>query len=321
MQTKTATILGANGRLGIAVAQAFDAAGWQVLAQTRRPLEAAIPRSASRLDIPLSDVDALARASEGASVVVHAVNPLYTQRQQLALPCASAGMDLAQRLGALFMFPGNVYNFGESMPPLIQLDTPERPSTEKGAIRVAMEVEMAARSAYGLRSVVVHAGDFFGANSGTWLHLAIAKSLRAGKLVYPGPLDIQHAWAYLPDFARCFAAVAELPHLPPRARFHFPGHTLTGAQLLDAIEHEARALGIYREPLRRCGFPWWVLRAAGWAVPMWREAVKMSYLWRVPHALDGQRLERAIGPLPHTPLLQAVRASLLAMGFVPANYS
>ena len=221
---------------------------------------------------------------------------------------ARAGMDVAQQLGATFMLPGNVYNHGDTMPALLDEGTPERPSTDKGRIRCALEAEMAARAAQGLRSIVVRAGDFYGGGPGSWFDLVIAKSLREDKLVYPGPLDVPHAWAYLPDLARCFVALAERVGLPAAARFHFPGHTLTGRELLAAIEQAAG-----RGPLRHAGFAWWALRALAWAVPMWREIVEMSYLWRVPHALDGRRLAQAIGPLPQTPLADAMRAAVLDM--------
>ena len=49
----------------------------------------------------------------------------------------------------------------------------------------------------------------------------------------------------------------------------------------------------------------------GWAVPMWRELAKMSYLWRVPHALDGGSLSRAVGSVPATPLAVAAKATLM----------
>ena len=39
-------ILGANGRFGLAAAQAFDAAGWEVVAQVRRAPAAGMPRRA-----------------------------------------------------------------------------------------------------------------------------------------------------------------------------------------------------------------------------------------------------------------------------------
>jgi nucleoside-diphosphate-sugar epimerase len=185
----------------------------------------------------------VARAA-GARAVLYAVNPVYTRWPQDALPFARAGMRIAEELGATFLMPGNVCNFGKDMPELLRESTPQRPSTRKGRIRVAMEAELEARAAQGLRSVVLRAGDFFGAGEGTWLDLAIAKSLGAGRLVYPGPLGLPHAWAYLPDLARAVVALAERDGLPAFARFHSPGHTLTGTRLLRGIAHAARAAGL-----------------------------------------------------------------------------
>ncbi|RPH58583.1 MAG: hypothetical protein EHM83_17190 [Burkholderiales bacterium] len=64
--------------------------------------------------------------------------------------------------------------------------------------------------------------------------------------------------------------------------------------------------------------PWGLIRAGGLIVPMWRELAEMAYLWRVPHALSGNRLERAIGPMPVTPVETAVRDALVALGFARA---
>jgi nucleoside-diphosphate-sugar epimerase len=338
MPSPTVLVLGANGRFGQAAAQAFAAAGWRVLAQTRRPLafHAANPRHAppaaadrpgaiQPMEIALEQADEIVHRAAGASVVVYGVNPLYTRWPQEVLPLARAGMDIAQRLGATFMLPGNVYNFGERMPALLTEGTPERPTTDKGRLRCDMEAEMAARAqpAPGaawapMRSIVVRAGDFFGCGEGTWIDQLIARSIRAGKLSYPGPMDTPHAWAYLPDLAQAFVALAAVatapsPALPAAARFHFAGHTLTGAQLLDAIEAAARQTQLLppgAPPLRRRAFAWWAVRAVAWAVPLWRELVKMSYLWRVPHALDGRLLAQTVGGVPATPLPEALRASL-----------
>jgi NAD(P)-dependent dehydrogenase (short-subunit alcohol dehydrogenase family) len=78
MQSKTALILGANRRLGRAVLEAFVAAGWQVLAQARRPIENLPPR-ARQLGIDMSNTEAVACAARDGSIVVYAVNPLYTE--------------------------------------------------------------------------------------------------------------------------------------------------------------------------------------------------------------------------------------------------
>jgi nucleoside-diphosphate-sugar epimerase len=314
---RTALVLGANGRFGAVAIEAFAAAGWHVLAQARRA-PAHLPAGARHLAVDLGDVAALADAAAGARTVVYAVNPPYTRWAGEALPLARLGMDVAERLGATFLLPGNVYAFGAGMPALLREDTPQHPTTRKGAIRREMEAELAARATRGLRSVVVRAGDFYGAGTGSWFDLVIAKSLAAGKLVYPGPLDRAHAWAYLPDFARACVAVAERDELPAFTRLHFAGHTLTGAQLLAAIERAARGLGLAPSGgFRRGRLPWAPMRLGGLVVPMWREVAEMAYLWEVPHALDGTALRAAIGRVPTTELDPALRASLLALGMGP----
>jgi nucleoside-diphosphate-sugar epimerase len=317
MNTRTVLILGANGRLGQAATRAFAEAGWQVLAQARRPLPPGLPSSVRHIALPLTEATALAAAAQGARVLVHAVNPDYTRWDQELLPLARAGMDLAQRLGARFMLPDNVYAFGASMPPLLHEDTPMRPTTAKGRLRLQLLQELAARADGGaqpLRSTVLRAGDFYGSGTGSWLDLVVLKSLRRGKLVSPGPLDLPHAWAYLPDLARAFVALAEVDGLPPMASFHFAGHTLSNRQLLDAAEAAARRLGLVADaPLRRRSLPWALLRLASLVWPMGRELLQMRYLWQVPHALDGRRLAQAVGPLPSTPVDEALLASVQAL--------
>jgi nucleoside-diphosphate-sugar epimerase len=311
----TVLILGAAGRLGAAAVNAFAAAGWRVLAQQRRATP--LPRGAVWMDTPLSDTGALAARAAGASIVVHAVNPLYTRWDAELMPLFHQGLDVAQRLGARFMLPGNVYNFGAGMPALLHPDTPQQPTTRKGEQRVAMEAELRRRAAQGLDSVVLRAGDFYGAGSGSWFDQAIVKDLARGKLVHPGPLDLPHAWAYLPDLARAFVAVASAPRQRGVQTLHFEGHTLTGHELLAGLEVAAAALGV--QPAggwRHGGMPWGVIRTVGVVLPLWRELARVSYLWRVPHALDGHALRAAVAPgaLAATPVATALRAALLDLG-------
>ncbi|MBP8305887.1 MAG: epimerase [Burkholderiaceae bacterium] len=312
-------VLGASGRFGLAAVRAFAAAGHPVLAQSRR-LPGGLPAGVRHLPMAPGD-PALARLAAGVRTVVHAVNPPYDRWEREALDLARQGMDLAADLDATFMLPGNVYNFGEHMPELLAEGTAQCPTTRKGRIRCEIEDQLAQRAARGLDAVVIRAGDFFGSGTGSWLDLVIAKSLGAGKLVYPGPLDRPHAWAYLPDLARAFVAVAQRQQGQGQAasrglqRFHFAGHTATGEQWLTAIEAAARRLGA--APARgvsRGGMPWGLIRAGGLVVPMWREIAEMAYLWRVPHRLDGRALAQAVGGLPVTPLADALSESLVDLG-------
>jgi nucleoside-diphosphate-sugar epimerase len=313
---RTVLILGAAGRLGYAVTQAFSKAGWRVVAQARRTPEMGWPAGVEHTATPLQETDKLCTtAGPTTRAVVYAVNPLLTRWSQDLLPWAHCGMDVAQRLDALFMLPGNVYPFGQGMPPEITAQTPVSPTTTKGRLRADLEAQMQARCAQGLRSTVVRAGDFFGSGRGSWLDLVISKSLQQGLWVYPGPLAVQHAWAYLPDLARAFVRLAEQDDLPVFSQFQFAGHAVTGEEFLTALTSAATTLGLSpANGFKRGEMPWRWIRWASVLVPLWRELVEMEYLWRVPHALDGRDLQRQIGALPGTPLVQALTQSLKDLG-------
>jgi nucleoside-diphosphate-sugar epimerase len=295
---KTVLVLGASGRFGSAAAAAFASAGWRVLAPPRpwgRPAD-------------------MAAAAAGAQVLVYAVNPPYTRWARQALPALDHAIDVTRRLGAHLMLPGNVYAYGQAMPPRLQEHTPIAPDTPHGHIRAAMEARLEATA--GLRATVIRAGDFFGHGQGNWLDLVIAKDIARGRLVYPGPRDRVHAWAWLPDLARAFVAVAERPGTGFET-LHFGGHAATGDEFLAALRQAAQGLGLQpAAPWRTAGFPWPLVRAAGLVWPMGRALARMSYLWRVPHRLDGSRLAQRLGPaLPVSPTLaEALQKSLLALG-------
>lgn len=316
---KTVLVLGARGRFGDAAVQAFARSGWRVAAQVRpRPGDAAPAHpNVVRLAVNLADTAALAAAAKGATVVVFAINPVYTRWETDALPALRQGMAVARALGARLMLPGNVYAYGQAMPPRLDETTPIAPDTPHGHIRAAMEAALETDTS--LRSTVIRAGDFFGHGTGSWLDLVIAKDLARGRLVYPGPLDRPHAWAYLPDLAQAFVAVAERSDEGPAfERLHFAGHTATGAEFIAALQQAAAERGLAPATGWRVGgFPWALIRAAGLLWPMGRALARMSYLWRTPHALDGRRLARRTGaasPAAPRPLAEALRLALVDLG-------
>jgi len=140
------------------------------------------------------------------------------------------------------------------------------------------------------------------------MDLAMAKGLARGRFTQMGPADLPHAWAWLPDLAQTFVAVAERrAALPAHAVLHFPGLTLTGAQLQQAFE---AALG---RPLQTRHFPWPLLRLATLFSPMLRSLFEMRYLWQRPHQLDGTQLQALLGRVPQTPLDTVVRQCIAGL--------
>jgi nucleoside-diphosphate-sugar epimerase len=304
----TLAVLGANGRLGSAVAAEAARRGHRTLAVTRGGTcvlrdPGIEPRAADA-----TDPQALAAAVEGAKVVVNALNPVYTDWPTQALPMARAALSACRTVGAHHLFAGNVYAFGAGMPPVLRPETPLRPTSRKGAIRAEMRALVAEAARAGeVRSTILFAGDFFGGPNprGSWLDLVLASKLGKGRVVHPGPMDVPHAWAYLPDLAAAFVDLAErASDLPDHATFGFPGHAPTGAELHAALE---AATG---RTLRRARLPWPLIRAAGLVNPTMREVAEMAYLWRVPHRIDGAALEAAIGRIPRTDLVEALRTAL-----------
>ncbi|MES2935770.1 MAG: NAD-dependent epimerase/dehydratase family protein [Pseudomonadota bacterium] len=320
LTTQSVLVLGANGRLGRAVVKAFAAAGWRVLAQARRPLVDASHSNVRPLAVDLGGAAALAESLGGADVVVNAINPLYTAWDTEALPLARMAMSVALRLNATLIFPGNVYNFGASMPTQLLESTEQHPSTPKGLLRQQMERELKDATADGLRSIVLRAGDFIGDwGTGTWMDMAILKDLPKHRVTYPGPLDVVHSWANLPDLARSMVALAEIrAQCAAHALYHFPGYAVTGKQFIAELTQAARGTHLLApdQELKTSSFPWPVIRLGGLLVPMWREISRMRYLWTVPHQLDGDKLAQAIGSIPHTPLEQALGDLLRQAGFV-----
>ncbi|MES2840703.1 MAG: NAD-dependent epimerase/dehydratase family protein [Pseudomonadota bacterium] len=322
-------VLGGRGRFGLAAVQAFARDGWRVLAQIRPGAQAPTMAGVQWLAQPVHDVDALvarARQAGGATVVVHALNPNQYSRpawERENGPLLQAGMAVARALGATLMLPGNVYNFGQGMPGVLLEGAPYRPTVAMGRIRSDMEAALEAATQRGeLRAVIVRAGNFYGQGQGTWLDRAMLTGIRRGKLVFPGPMDVATPWAYLPDLAQTFVAVARVRHsMPAFEQLHFSGHTLTGHDWVGTLQPLARRQGWLREneALRVAGMPWLLIRAWGTVMPTLGALAALRYLWNQPHRLDNRRLRALIGGEPHTPWPLALQRTLQCLDLLPQD--
>jgi nucleoside-diphosphate-sugar epimerase len=298
-------VLGAAGRLGYAAAQAFRDAGWTVVSQVRRGAGERAVAGTEIVEADALDRDALTSAARDADVVLHALNPVYTAWPRFALPLAYAAIEAAETAGATLMFPGNVYNYGAGMPEVLDATTPMHPTSRKGRLRVEIEQRMREASERGVQTVILRAGDFYGGGRGSWFDLVLTRDLGRRRITYPGPLDVVHPWAYVPDVAATLVRLAEVRATLPRcASLGFPGHAVTGAEMGSAIA------GALRERFQVKRMEWWLAKTFGRLSALGRELVEIEYLWRTPHRLSGEALSAAIGEVPHTPFAEAVAASL-----------
>lgn len=313
--------MGATGGVGGEMIHQLREAGWQVRALHRRATQPKLERDGiTWLRGDAMSASDVARAAEGCQVIVHAVNPPgYRHWAELAPPMLDNTLAAAIRERATVVLPGSVYNYGPDAFPLLREDSPQRPLTAKGAVRVDLEQRLEAATTRGARGLVVRAGDFFGPRRGNnWFAqglVAPGKPLRTVRL--PGLPGIGHQWAYLPDVGRTLIALLQRRDaLPAFSRFHMAGHwDEDGSQLANAILRVARRHGMAPR-LKR--LPWSLLRLAAPLAPTLRELLAMRYLWQQPIRLDGGRLAAFLGAEPHTPLDEAVEASLRGLGCLPS---
>jgi len=312
-------VIGATGGIGSEVAKAAPKAGWQVRAMHRHPKQAAAKMAHLPIDWVQGDAmqpDDVARAAAGCDVIFHGANPPgYKKWKQRALPMLANTIKAAEAVGARIAFPGNIYNYGDDAFPVLREDAPQHPPTQKGAIRVSME-QMLRRTAQPV--LLVRAGDFFGPNApASWL---VGGMLTPGKPVtkirYPGAPNTLHAFAYLPDLAETFIRLLKEDQTSGFKAYHFAGHTVggdTGISFADALR---RVAGAADAPIKT--LPWGLIKLIAPFNETFRELAKMRYLWDTPHRLDNAKLVAALGDEPHTPLDQALRATLEGLGCLAA---
>ena len=297
-------ILGSTGRFGRAAAAAFRTAGWRVTEWRRPEPGAAVEDHIVRGE--LTDRNALRRAAE-VDVIVNALNPAYTDWEANLPWMTAAVVNAAKATGATVLIPGNVYNYGKNLPPRLSAATPQVGEHNKASLRIEME---AAYRASGVKTIILRGGDFIDTAPGdNWFEGQIIAKVAKGKVMYPGPTDLAHAWAFLPDMARAAEMLAtRRDALPDFADIGFPGYALTGDALMDLVE---RAAG---RPLKRGGLPWFALNIMGLFNPLMREVSAMRYLWNRPHRIGSTDFDRALPGFQPTEPIDAIRASLNGCG-------
>ncbi|MGH6771851.1 MAG: NAD-dependent epimerase/dehydratase family protein [Xanthobacteraceae bacterium] len=302
-------VLGAAGRLGHAAAEAFRDNGWSVSGLVRPGTGWRAPQGIEVIET--RDRTVAVTAARGADIVLHALNPPYTEWAKHALPLTYSAIEAAETSGATLIFPGNVYNFGAAMPPVLDESTSMNPTSRKGRLRVEIEQLLQEASDRGMRTIVLRGGDFFGRGRGSWFDLVVVKEMNKGRLTYPGPPDLVHAWCYLPDFVECLLRLAEKrDSFGQYESFGFPGHAVTGRDFTTAVAKAAQ------RPLQVKQVNWWMIHTLGRLTKMGRELSEIGYLWRVPHRIDGRKLEETIGKAPHTRLDAAITQSLRELGLI-----
>lgn len=319
---KTVLILGASGGFGLALTQHMASCAWSVKAVSRNPLsderaKLRVPDSVEWLLGDISDNDFAHNAAEGVCAIVHALNAPYPKWDPLMIDYTQRIVELAQQREAQLFFTGNIYNAGIPASGVIDSSTPDQPVNNKGEIRAQIERLIRQGASTQSTTTIMRFGDFFGPHGTTtnWFKQS-TKELHKNKLVLPGPADIKHTWAYLPDAVAAMEKVismrvhgsAAVEQQPNHLVLPFAGHRFTFNELKKIIESHLQS------QLETKNIPWRILKLMGFVVPVFRDLFDMRYLWKHDLRMDEANLVKYLGNTPRkTPLEKAVIACLPEM--------
>ncbi|WP_108125848.1 NAD-dependent epimerase/dehydratase family protein [Saccharospirillum mangrovi] len=316
---KTVLILGATGSVGANITRNLARRGWNIRALHRNPQAAAEQfKDLPDIDWRRGDMhqpgDATA-AAQGCDVIVNATNPPgYRHWREIGLPMHKEAIAAAKANGATLVFPANVYNYAPDSGENIAETAAQQPVTEKGRVRVEMEQMLREAADEGVQVILVRAGDFFGPGAdSSVLNLLIKPGRRITKMAYFGPMNVKHAYAYLPDLAETFARLIERrEQLPNYADFQFAGQVISGAELAQQVRN------VSGEPAMKAGgFPWWLVHLVAPFNLTFKGLLEMRYLWNKPITLNNAKLVAELGEEPRTPMHQALTQSLDSLGCLP----
>jgi nucleoside-diphosphate-sugar epimerase len=293
-----------KGPVGSTTAAALVGRGHQVRVLSRSGGESTDAIEHRRVDA--ADLDAVAAAARGAVALYNAVNPAYRRWPTDWPPVAAALLGAAERTGAVLVTMGNLYVYGRPTAPM----TPESPlaaTDRKGRVRLAMWTDaLSAHRAGRIRVTEARAADFVGPQvPADHSHLVRQlAALRAGRRAWVvGDPDAPRSWGYLPDVAATLATLGTDERAPGRA-WHVPSAPPRSQR--QALADLAVAMGV--PPVPVTSIPWPVLRAAGVAVPLFREVVDVRHQFDREFVIDASATTATFG-LVATPWEQAVAAT------------
>jgi nucleoside-diphosphate-sugar epimerase len=194
-------------------------------------------------------------------------------------------------------------------------DTPTRPHTRKGKVRLAMADEL--RSLYQagqLDVVTARASDYFGPRAleqSPLGELVIGKALAGKTAQVVGDPNRPHSYTFIPDAGRTMAELGTRDDVGGEV-FHVPNAPARSTrEIIDMIgEQLGTTVKVQTAPKL-------LLRAMGLFNPTVREVIEMLYEFEQPFVVDSTKAEQRLGLAP-TPLDEALAATVAWFSARPA---
>jgi nucleoside-diphosphate-sugar epimerase len=303
-----AVVLGAGGGLGRNVVEAAAQARHEVRAFVRQVRGGRVPAGVQVTEGDARRQEDVTRALRGADVAYFCVNPRFARWLDDFPPLLATAVAAARETGARLVFPANVWIYGPGRPGQLVGETcVPSPTSKRGRLRAAMEQTLRGS---GCRFCIVRFPEFYGPHVVTLTAQIFRAALRDARTLWPGPLDVEVEFVFLPDAARVLLQVGEVDGIDGEA-FHVPGIRTTPREFIGAVY---RAAGVRAKVL---AVPPVVLKLAGLVSATARGAADIAHLWTHPICLDGSKYLNRFGQVPQTPYEEGIAHTLAWHSTVP----
>lgn len=307
-------VLGATGSIGYAVTANLLARQFPVtiLVRNRAKAEALFPNQPTLTIVEGDAQDAalLNQLAIGKDFIFHGINYPYNKWFGNMDTVTQKVIDAATKNHATIVFPGNVYNFGNTKEP-IREDSLPNPCTRKGQLRVAIEsmMEQAANAGH-CRVINVRLPDFWGPNV---LNEGVApifeNALNGKALPWVANADIPHQAVFTSDAAEIIARLMlrewEKPTTAAYQLWNYGGTTVPS--LRSWFTQISRLVG---KPLKVELYSRLMVTVLGVFMPVLREVKEMLYLYENTILLDDKKVRSLFPDFTPTPMDEALTETL-----------
>src|SRR4051794_32677521 len=294
-------VLGGGGGLGRNVVDAAARAGHDVRAFVRQVRGDPLPANVQMIEGDATRQEDVTRALKGVDVAYFCLNPRFARWLDDFPPLLATAVAAARETGARLVFPANVWVYGPGRPGQLVSETcAASPTSRRGRLRAVME--QALRDS-GCRFCIVRLPEFYGPHVVTLTAQVFRAALRDARTLWPGPLDVEVEFVFLPDAARALLQVGGA-HGVDGETFHLPGMRTTPREFIGTVY---RAAGVRARALP---VPSVILKLAGLVSATARGAADVAHLWTNPIRLDGSRYVSRFGRVPQTPYAEGIAQTL-----------
>ena len=253
----------------------------------------------------VQDLELLKKISVDKKYIFHGINYPYDQWFGNIDMATIKIIEAASIKKATIIFPGNVYNYGTLT--LIKEDSPQKPCTRKGALRVELEKMLYEAANAGKCKVLnVCLPDFWGPNVlNEGIKPIFMNALKRKALPSMIRTDIPHQMVFTKDAAEIMVRLMQRGLEKPYENYNYGGFihpTLKG--FLNQISRLANA------PEKITTYPKWLFSVLGIFNPVMKEVKEMLYLFEGTVILDDSKVRKLFPDFKETPIDEAITETL-----------